>query len=70
MATSGRLAHVGRTDTLFSDDTVRVIHGRVRGTHKSALRCRDARRLHRELGHRRQAGRCTAIAEESVDATG
>jgi hypothetical protein len=50
--TSLHLAHVGRTDTLFSDDAVRVIHDRLRGTHQPALRQRAAHRQHREHDHR------------------
>jgi type II secretory pathway predicted ATPase ExeA len=66
------LAHAGRTDTLFSDDAVRVIHGHARGMPRAINRlattallaaCTENKTIADEKAAR------TAIAEETANAT-
>jgi len=66
------LAHAGRTDTLFSDDAVRVIHGHARGMPRAINRlavtallaaCTQNKTIADESAAR------TAIAEETAAAT-
>ena len=66
------LAHAGRTDTLFSDDAVRVIHGHARGMPRAINRlavtallaaCTENKAIADEKAAR------TAIAEETANAT-
>jgi len=66
------LAHAGRTDTLFSDDAVRVIHSHARGMPRAINRlattallaaCTENKTIADEKAAR------TAIAEETASAT-
>jgi type II secretory pathway predicted ATPase ExeA len=66
------LAHAGRTDTLFSDDAVRVIHAHARGMPRAVNRlattallaaCTENKTIADEKAAR------TAIAEETANAT-
>jgi type II secretory pathway predicted ATPase ExeA len=66
------LAHAGRTDTLFSDDAVRVIHSHARGMPRAVNRlavtallaaCTENKAIADEKAAR------TAIAEETANAT-
>ena len=66
------LAHAGRTDTLFSDDAVRVIHSHARGMPRAVNRlavtallaaCTQNKAIADEKAAR------TAIAEETANAT-
>ena len=66
------LAHAGRTDTLFSDDAVRVIHSHARGLPRAVNRlaltallaaCTENKAIADEKAAR------TAIAEETANAT-
>jgi type II secretory pathway predicted ATPase ExeA len=66
------LSHAGRTDTLFSDDAVRVIHGHARGIPRAINRlavtallaaCTQNKTIADEQSAR------TAIAEETANAT-
>jgi type II secretory pathway predicted ATPase ExeA len=66
------LAHAGRTDTLFSDDAVRVIHSHARGMPRAINRlavtallaaCTENKTIADEKAAR------TAIAEETANAT-
>jgi type II secretory pathway predicted ATPase ExeA len=66
------LAHAGRTDTLFSDDAVRVIHSHARGMPRAINRlattallaaCTENKTIADEKAAR------TAIAEEAANAT-
>ncbi len=66
------LAHAGRTDTLFSDDAVRVIHSHARGLPRAVNRlaltallaaCTETKTIADEKAAR------TAIAEETANAT-
>ena len=66
------LSHAGRTDTLFSDDAVRVIHGHARGMPRAINRlavtallaaCTQNKTIADEQSAR------TAIAEETANAT-
>ena len=66
------LAHAGRTDTLFSDDAVRVIHSHARGMPRAINRlattallaaCTENKTIADEKSAR------TAIAEETANAT-
>jgi type II secretory pathway predicted ATPase ExeA len=66
------LAHAGRTDTLFSDDAVRVIHGHARGMPRAINKlattallaaCTENKTIADEKAAR------TAIAEETANAT-